>query len=148
MVVAPQAFKGSADAVAVAAAIARGFRRVLPDAQLDEVPLADGGEGTVHALVRATKGSIRTSRVHDPLLREIDADWGILGDATTAVIEEEHLAVNLRPIGMRLPNGRQRALAQSLVSDRGHSARRESAAQKRGGIDGRCVGAGQRFQNR
>lgn len=87
VVIAPQSFKGSADAVAVAAAIARGFRRVLPDAQVDELPLADGGEGTVHALVRATKGSIRTSRVHDPLLREIDAEWGILGDGKTAVVE-------------------------------------------------------------
>ncbi len=85
--IAPQSFKGSADAVAVAAAIARGFRRVLPDAQLDEVPLADGGEGTVHALVRATKGTLRTSLVHDPLLREIDAEWGILGDGKTAVVE-------------------------------------------------------------
>ena len=87
VVIAPQSFKGSADAVAVAAAIARGFRGVLPDAQLDEVPLADGGEGTVHALVRATKGSIRTSRVRDPLLREVDAEWGILGDGKTAVVE-------------------------------------------------------------
>jgi len=60
---------------------------VLPDAQLDELPLADGGEGTVHALVRATKGTIRTSRVHDPLLREVDAEWGILGDGKTAVVE-------------------------------------------------------------
>lgn len=60
---------------------------MLPDARLDEVPLADGGEGTVHALVRATNGKIRTSRVHDPLLREIDAEWGILGDGTTAVVE-------------------------------------------------------------
>ena len=87
VVIAPQSFKGSADAVAVAAAIARGFRRVLPDAQLDEVPLADGGEGTVHALVRATSGRLRTARVHDPLLREIDAEWGILGGAKTAVVE-------------------------------------------------------------
>lgn len=87
MVIAPQSFKGSADAVAVAAAIARGFRRVLPDAQLDEVPLADGGEGTVHALVRATRGTIHSARVHDPLLREIDAEWGILGDGKTAVVE-------------------------------------------------------------
>jgi len=87
VVIAPQSFKGSADAVAVAAAIARGFRRILPDAQLDELPLADGGEGTVQALVRATKGRIRTVRVHDPLLREIDADWGMFGDGLTAVVE-------------------------------------------------------------
>ena len=59
----------------------------MPEAQLDEVPLADGGEGTVHALVRATNGRSRTTRVHDPLLREIDAEWGILGDGKTAVVE-------------------------------------------------------------
>jgi len=41
----------------------------------------------VHALVRATTGRMRTARVHDPLLREIDAEWGILGDGTTAVVE-------------------------------------------------------------
>src|SRR5207253_6204936 len=57
------------------------------DAQLDELPLADGGEGTVAALVRATNGKLRGTRVHDPLLREIDAQWGILGDGTTAVVE-------------------------------------------------------------
>lgn len=85
--IAPQSFKGSADAVAVAAAIARGLKRVLPDAGCDELPLADGGEGTVHALVRATNGTIRRSAVHDPLLREIEAEWGTLGDGTTAVVE-------------------------------------------------------------
>ena len=58
-----------------------------PDARCDELPVADGGEGTVPALVRATHGSTRRSRVHDPLLREIDAEWGTLGDGTTAVIE-------------------------------------------------------------
>ncbi len=87
VIVAPQSFKGSADAVAVAAAIGRGVRRAWPDAHIEEVPLADGGEGTVHALVRATKGTLRTARVHDPLLREIDAEWGLLGDGTTAVVE-------------------------------------------------------------
>ena len=87
VVIAPQSFKGSADAVAVAAAIARGLRRVWPRAECLEVPLADGGEGTVHALVRATSGELRRTRVHDPLLREIDAEWGMLGDRTTAVVE-------------------------------------------------------------
>src|SRR5438045_3142211 len=51
------------------------------------MPLADGGEGTVRALVTATNGGVRRSRVHDPLGREIDAEWGVLGDATTAVVE-------------------------------------------------------------
>ena len=87
VIVAPQSFKGSADAVAVASAIARGVRRAWPDAVVEEMPLADGGEGTVRALVRATKGSLRVARVHDPLGREIDAEWGVLGDGVTAVVE-------------------------------------------------------------
>ena len=52
-----------------------------------ELPLADGGEGTVRALVHGSHGEMRRTRVHDPLLREIDAEWGILGDRTTAVVE-------------------------------------------------------------
>jgi glycerate 2-kinase len=87
VIVAPQSFKGSADAVAVASAMARGVRRAWPDAMVEEIPLADGGEGTVRALVSATKGTFRRTRVHDPLGREIDADWGLLGDGTTAVVE-------------------------------------------------------------
>ncbi|TMC76521.1 MAG: glycerate kinase [Chloroflexi bacterium] len=87
VIVAPQSFKGSADAVAVASAIARGVRRAWPDAVVEEMPLADGGEGTVRALVRATKGALRVAPVHDPLGREIDAEWGVLGDGVTAVVE-------------------------------------------------------------
>src|SRR5213594_188713 len=87
VIVAPQSFKGSADAVAVASAIARGIRRAWPSALIEEMPLADGGEGTVRALVTATNGGVRRSRVHDPIGREIDAEWGVLGDGTTAVVE-------------------------------------------------------------
>src|SRR5437763_414612 len=87
VIVAPQSFKGSADAVAVASAIARGIRRAWPGARVEEMPLADGGEGTVRALVIATSGGTRRSRAHDPLGREIDAEWGVLGDGVTAVVE-------------------------------------------------------------
>ncbi|HUQ41815.1 MAG TPA: glycerate kinase [Candidatus Limnocylindrales bacterium] len=87
VLIAPQSFKGSADAVSVAAAIARGVRAVWPRAEIIEMPLADGGEGTVRALVTATGGELHRTRVHDPLLREIDAEWGTLGDRTTAVVE-------------------------------------------------------------
>src|SRR5213592_1501014 len=51
------------------------------------MPLADGGEGTVRALVTATSGGTRRSRAHDPRGREIDAEWGVLGDGVTAVVE-------------------------------------------------------------
>jgi len=87
VVIAPQSFKGSADAVAVASAIARGTRRVWPRATCVELPLADGGEGTTHALVRATNGEWHRARVHDPRGREIEAAWGMLGDRKTAVVE-------------------------------------------------------------
>src|SRR5438046_4674798 len=87
VIVAPQSFKGSADAVAVASAIARGIRHAWPGAHIEEMPLADGGEGTVRALVTATNGGLRRSRLHDPLGREIDAEWGVLGDGLTAVVE-------------------------------------------------------------
>src|SRR6266540_464396 len=87
VVIAPQSFKGSADAVAVASAIARGVRRIWPRADCVELPLADGGEGTALALVRATGGEMRSARVHDPLGRDIDAQWGVLGDRVTAILE-------------------------------------------------------------
>lgn len=87
VLIAPQSFKGSADAVAVASAIARGVRRVWPRAECVELPLADGGEGTTLALVRATGGEMRSARVHDPLGRDISAQWGVLGDRVTAVLE-------------------------------------------------------------
>lgn len=87
ILVAPQSFKGSLDALEVAKAIARGLRSVWPDVDLDVVPVADGGEGTVEALVTATGGEYRQTTVEDPLGRPVAARWGMLGDAATAVIE-------------------------------------------------------------
>lgn len=87
ILVAPDSFKGSLSAVAAARAIAAGVRRVWPAAQLEEVPLADGGEGTVEALVAATGGERHRRPVRDPLGRLVEASFGILGDGVTAVIE-------------------------------------------------------------
>ncbi|MFT3847143.1 MAG: glycerate kinase [Propionivibrio sp.] len=87
IVVAPDSYKGSASAPEVAAAMARGVRRVFPDAEVVQVPIADGGEGTVQALVGATGGIIRKSEVAGPLGEPVVASWGILGDGQTAVIE-------------------------------------------------------------
>ncbi|MEE2885805.1 MAG: glycerate kinase [Planctomycetota bacterium] len=86
---APDSFKGSLSAPAAGAAMASGIRASFPDAVIDECPVADGGEGTVEALVRATAGEFRTTRVTDPLGRPIDATWGLLGkqEVPTAVIE-------------------------------------------------------------
>ena len=87
IVVAPDSYKGSASALAVAQAMARGIGKVFPDAELCSIPIADGGEGTVEALVAATHGCLRQTEVSDPLGKRITACWGILGDDRTAVIE-------------------------------------------------------------
>jgi glycerate 2-kinase len=88
IVVAPDKFKGSLRATDVAAAIARGIAGVDPAIVVEQVPLADGGEGTVDALVEATDGRLITRRVTGPRPEmKVDAAFGILGDGTTAVIE-------------------------------------------------------------
>ena len=87
VVVAPDSYKGSVSAVGVAAALERGVLRVFPQAEVRKIPIADGGEGTVEALVTATGGQMRQERVRGPLGEVVDACWGILGDGKTAVIE-------------------------------------------------------------
>ncbi len=87
IVIAPQSFKGSLSSREVADAMALGLRRVLNDADLVLLPMADGGEGTVDALISATSGNLRQNEVTGPLGDKVTAIWGILGDGTTAVIE-------------------------------------------------------------
>jgi glycerate kinase len=87
IVVAPDSFKGSASAVAVAKAMAQGVVSVFPKAQVIQVPIADGGEGTIEAFIVATGGQVITENVLGPLGNPIEAHWGILGDGETAVIE-------------------------------------------------------------
>ncbi len=70
-----------------ARAIAEGLKQVLPKAQPVLVPVADGGDGTVGALVEASKGKFLTSRVKGPLGAPVEATWGVMGDGKTAVIE-------------------------------------------------------------
>lgn len=87
IVVAPDSFKESLPAVAACQAIAAGLARAVPDAEVVTVPLADGGEGTVPTLVAATAGRIVAVQVTDPLGRPVAAEFGLLGDGATAVIE-------------------------------------------------------------
>ena len=87
VLIAPQEFKGSLTAVEAAELIAEGVRRALPAAEIDLVPLADGGPGTVDAIVKAAGGRLSTARVEGPLGAPVDARWGRIGDGRTAVIE-------------------------------------------------------------
>jgi glycerate kinase len=87
IVVAPDSYKGSVSALGVAQAMERGILRVFPAAEVRKIPVADGGEGTVEALVTATGGQMRQAAVTNPLGDRITAHWGVLGDGRTAVIE-------------------------------------------------------------
>lgn len=87
VVAAPDKFKGSLSAIVAARAIARGVRAACPEAEIDEAPMADGGEGTVEALVSATGGESREVEVSGPLGEPVRARFGLLGDGRTAVLE-------------------------------------------------------------
>ena len=87
VVLAPQTFKGSISALEVATAMREGVLRVVPDADCDLVPVADGGDGTLETLVEGSGGEIRTVDVTGPLGGRVKAQWGAMGDGTTAVIE-------------------------------------------------------------
>jgi glycerate kinase len=87
VVVAPDSFKGSLSAIDAARAMERGVLAAWPDAEVVKVPIADGGEGTVAAMVMATGGALRETTVRGPLGEPVRAPWGVLGDGETAVIE-------------------------------------------------------------
>lgn len=104
IVIAPDSFKGSVSAPSVAAAMARGVLKVFPGAEVRQVPIADGGEGTLEALVGATGGQLKAARVHGPLGETRTAQWGVLGDASTAVIEMAAASgLPLVPVELRDP---------------------------------------------
>ena len=104
IIVAPDSFKGSLSAPEAAAAMGRGIRAVFPEAEVVEIPIADGGEGTVEALVAATGGRLRHAEVRGPLGDPVRAAWGVLGDGRTAVIEMAAASgLTLVPGGRRDP---------------------------------------------
>lgn len=87
VVLACDSFKGSLDALSVVNALARGIRRVFPQADVVLCPVADGGEGTVKILTKAAHGRILTTAAHGPLMDSVMAKWGLLDDKKTAILE-------------------------------------------------------------
>lgn len=87
IVISPQAFKHSIGAREAALAIQRGVLRAAPDAETVLIPVADGGDGTLAALIDTTGGTYREATVTGPLGDPIGAHWGVMGDGETAVIE-------------------------------------------------------------
>lgn len=102
IIIAPDSFKESLTALEAARAIQAGFSQVFPDAHYLLVPMADGGEGTVTAMVDATKGRFIDCHVTGPLGQSVQARYGLLGQRDIAVIEMaeasglHHVAANQR----------------------------------------------------
>jgi len=87
IVVAPDSFKGSMSASEICSVVKKGIENVMPTAQVKEIPLADGGEGTMDNLVYSTNGTTRQVEVVGPIGKKITASYGILGDQETVIIE-------------------------------------------------------------
>lgn len=86
ILIAPDSFKGSNSSLEVATAIEEGIYRVFPDVEVEKIPIGDGGEGTVDAMIAADKGEIVEVHVTGPLGKKVKARYGLL-DSATAVIE-------------------------------------------------------------
>jgi glycerate kinase len=101
VVVAPDSFKGTFSAPAVSDAIAAGIRDAGRPAL--PLPIADGGEGTMRALLASLAGELRTARVSDPLGRPIDAAFALLADGRAVVETAEAAGLGLVAAGERDP---------------------------------------------
>ncbi|MEQ6278784.1 glycerate kinase [Kluyvera cryocrescens] len=87
IVIAPDSYKESLSAADVASAIESGFREIYPDAEYVKLPVADGGEGTVDAMVAATQGRVISVNVTGPLGEPVAGFYGVSGDERCAFIE-------------------------------------------------------------
>jgi len=92
ILIAPDKFKGALSAREAAENIAKGLRDALPDATIEMMPMADGGEGTAEVICNARGGSWVQCKAHDPLGREIDAHYAWIADEKLAVMEMSEAA--------------------------------------------------------
>ncbi|KOO47892.1 glycerate kinase [Viridibacillus arvi] len=87
IVVSPDSFKGSLTATEAAKAMVAAIHEINPEIETVLLPVADGGEGTLEPLLEVTNGQIISVKVQDPIGRLVEADYGILGNGETCVIE-------------------------------------------------------------
>jgi glycerate 2-kinase len=97
----PASLKGVLTAVEAAAYLAHGFRKAHAD--VEELPIEDGGEGTLEVLARALPGEWRTATVSDPLLRPVEARWLLLEDGRAVVESAEAIGLGRVDEGERDP---------------------------------------------
>ncbi|WP_414148178.1 glycerate kinase [Erwinia sp. BNK-24-b] len=104
IVIAPDSYKESLSAQQVAMQIEQGFSEIFPEAEYVRLPVADGGEGTVEAMVAATKGKMVRLNVTGPLGKEVEAFYGLSGDDSCAYIEMAAASgLELVPVAQRNP---------------------------------------------
>ncbi|NLC49871.1 MAG: glycerate kinase [Bacteroidales bacterium] len=83
IIISPDSFKGSLSAIEVADAIEKGIHNVFPYCETVKIPIADGGEGTMDTLVNAMNGTKVKVKVHDPLMRPIEVEYGLVNEELT-----------------------------------------------------------------
>ena len=103
IIIAPDSFKGSNTSLAVAEAIERGIKQALPEAEVFKIPIADGGEGTVDAVVFGGGGEYRKITATGPLGAETEATYGILGEGRAVIEMAAASGLPLVPRDMRNP---------------------------------------------
>lgn len=103
IVIAADSFKESLTAPQACAAIERGFKKIIPNAQYVQVPMADGGEGTAEALVSACGGEWVSVRVSDPLGRQVVAKYGVLPNGTAVMEMAQAAGLHLLTMAERNP---------------------------------------------
>ncbi len=103
IVIAIDSFKGSISSLDAAAALEKGFRQVLPEAEILALPIADGGEGTMEALLYSVGGEMRTETVTGPLGTPVEASWAALKNGTAVIEMAAASGLPLVPEGQRNP---------------------------------------------
>ncbi|AZB41454.1 glycerate kinase [Bacillus sp. FJAT-42376] len=104
IVIAPDSFKESMTASEAAGAFSKGFKKKWPDANVIEIPIADGGEGMVKAIVHSSNGVLIEKTVTGPLSTPVKAVYGLIDEGKTAVIEmAEASGLHLVPPASRNP---------------------------------------------
>ncbi len=91
VIFAPDSFKGSMTSRQAAMAMQRGIQKVFPKARCLSFPMADGGEGTLEALVAYTKGKYYYKKVTGPDRKPVRAKYGLSRDGSTAIIEDYYV---------------------------------------------------------
>jgi glycerate kinase len=103
VLIATDSFKGSLKSLEVADIIEKGIRRVYCEAQVEKIAIADGGEGTVEAMVESLQGEYRSAEVSDPLGNKVRARYGIVNGDTAIIEMAEASGLYLVPRDKRNP---------------------------------------------